>query len=463
MRPAVLRLLALLTLVVAPAALAAQAAFDAARWREDVRVIATELPARHPDAFLRLPRATWDSAVRATEARLGGLTRNQALVALMELVALVHDGHTVINPFFDPAVGAHWYGVELYRYADGLFIRRASPANAGLAGLKVLRVGRVTSDEALACVARIIPHENEWWANAWAPAWLGLAEVADGLGLADGPDALALTVERNGRPEGRLVPAGHGGGGPIDRSGWTDIAGSTPLPLWRQRPGQLYWTSWDPATRTLYVCYRAVLSPDHGPSNADFWRDVFRQADSLPLARLVLDLRENTGGNNFLNRPVIRGLVARPALDRPDRLFVITGGRTFSAAMNLAEDLERWTDATFVGEPTGNAPLFFGDHVPVPLPASGLTLNVSSLRWSPYDPRDRRAFIAPALFTPLTSADDRAGRDPALAAISPAAPPPPSPSASAPPPRRATACWPSASSPRPPPPRSAASAPPSPR
>jgi hypothetical protein len=144
---------------------------------------------------------------------------------------------------------------------------------------------------------------------------------------------------------------------------------------------------------------------------------VFALADSAPVARFVLDIRENTGGNSFFNRQVVRGIVARPQLDQADKLFVIIGGRTFSAAMNLARDLEQWTSATFVGEPTGNAAYFFGDHQQIRLPNSGLTVNVSSLIWPPYDPRDRREFLAPAIYTPLTSADYRANVDPALQAI----------------------------------------------
>jgi hypothetical protein len=169
--------------------------------------------------------------------------------------------------------------------------------------------------------------------------------------------------------------------------------------------------------RTLYVNYRGVVSLDHGESNEAFWRRVFSAADSLTVDRFVLDLRENVGGNSVYNRQVVRGLIRRSRLDSRDRLFVLVGRRTFSAAMNLALDLERWTSATFVGEPTGNATFFFGDHERITLPHTGITVAVSSLPWHPDDPRDRRAFLAPALYTPMTSTHYREGRDPALEAI----------------------------------------------
>jgi Flp pilus assembly protein TadD len=39
------------------------------------------------------------------------------------------------------------------------------------------------------------------------------------------------------------------------------------------------------------------------------------------------------------------------------------------------------------------------------------------LTWPPYDPRDNRPFLAPDVYTPLTSADYRSNIDPALRAI----------------------------------------------
>lgn len=354
------------------------------------------------------------------------LTRDQALVALMELVALVHDGHTSLSPLFAPAAQVHYYGIELYRFADGVYIRRAAPPHGDLAGARVLRIGRVSTDSALAAATRLISHENDWWAGTWSPLWLTFAEVLDGLGLVDDKDTLPLDIERAGgsrretvvlKPLALLVPAGHGPGGPLDRSEWAEMREPGQTPLWLRNPGRPYWVEFETGDSTLYVCYRAVVTMAPPETNEAFWRHVFGLADSLPLKRFVLDIRENGGGNSFYNRQVVRGLVARPTLDRPDRLFVIIGARTFSAAMNLARDLEHWTNATFVGEPTGNGANFFGDATPLVLPASGLNVAVSSLPWPPYDARDHRDFLAPAIYTPLTSGDYRNDIDPALRAI----------------------------------------------
>jgi hypothetical protein len=203
--------------------------------------------------------------------------------------------------------------------------------------------------------------------------------------------------------------------GGVDRSGWTDMR-TGDAPRWLRRPGVPYWFDFDMRDSSVFVAYRGVVSLP-SPTNQQFWQSVFAATDSLPVSRLVIDLRENFGGNSFYNRQVIRGIVARPRLDQRGRLFAIVGPQTFSAAMNLALDLERWTNVTFVGAPTGNATVFFGDHEQIRLPASGITVNISTLPWYPDDPRDKRSALAPALYTPISSEDYRTGNDPALRAI----------------------------------------------
>src|SRR5262245_4716395 len=259
------RVLPLLTAVLVSTTAHAAATIDASAWRADLDRIATELPARHPNAFHRMTRASWDSAVTDIRGRLPVLTRNQAVVSFMQLVALVHDGHTAINPMFDPSLGFRYYPLELYAYDDGLFVRSASPAHAALVGAKVVKIGRVSADAALAAAGTTIPSENEWWVRGWAPERVMVPEVLDGLGLCDDMEKLPVVVERNGKqqtvvlaPAGTFKPNGHDPRALADHTGWTELKGTGELPLWRRRPQDFYWFEYQASQKTLYVCYRMV-------------------------------------------------------------------------------------------------------------------------------------------------------------------------------------------------------------
>ena len=111
---------ALAFLLASTASAQATPAPGMAAWRQDLRVIAEQLPARHPNLFYRMSRQAWDSAVASLDRRLPTMTRNQALVGLMQLVALVSDGHTTINALFDPRMNAPYYPFELSLFDDGL-------------------------------------------------------------------------------------------------------------------------------------------------------------------------------------------------------------------------------------------------------------------------------------------------------------------------------------------------------
>lgn len=392
-------------------------------WREDLHALATELPRRHPNAFYRTSRAQFDSAVGALDARLPSLNRNQAIVGLMQIVALVHDGHTSLNPAFVPDIGFHYYPIDLYFFKDGLYVRRAAPEYAALVGARVLRVGAMSPDDALRAVGTVISHENDFWVKALAPFYLSIAEVVNALGISPGAETLTLNVEQGGknatvvvRPVASAPGQGGNHAGPLDMSGWKDMRNAGEAPLYLQQPGKLHWMTYLPESKTLYVSYRAVVSTPDDPLPPFFTR-VFAAADSLRPTRLILDMRDNGGGNNALNKQFVLEVIRRTWLDQPGHFFAIIGRRTFSAAENMVNELERYTNVTFVGEPTGNSPNQYGDARPFRLPRSGLTVNISSIYWQTMNPQDPRVFVPPAIATELTSTDYRNNVDPAMAAI----------------------------------------------
>ena len=127
----------------------------------------------------------------------------------------------------------------------------------------------------------------------------------------------------------------------------------------------------------------------------------------------MLDLRHNPGGDVFTYAPLLDALQG-PEIDRPGRLYVLVGRATFSAAQILCSELERTTNAVFVGEPTGGSPNLYGDPAPTRLPVTGWNVHAATVHWERSEPGDRRLTLEPDLRVPLTAADFFAGRDPVL-------------------------------------------------
>ena len=104
-------------------------------------------------------------------------------------------------------------------------------------------------------------------------------------------------------------------------------------------------------------------------------------------------------------------MVERPKYANNDRLVVLTGRQTFSAAVMLVAALGDHTDAIFIGEPAG-APLnSYGDPTSISLPSGRLELVVSTLYWQLGHPSNRETTIPVNMCVPNRARDYFAGRD----------------------------------------------------
>ena len=129
-----------------------------------------------------------------------------------------------------------------------------------------------------------------------------------------------------------------------------------------------------------------------------------------------VDVRHNNGGNGDLLGELRRTLVWFTASDPRNRLFVVTGRGTFSAAQTFINQLDHDTPAIFAGEPSSSRPDFPGEETSLRLPWSGVHGSISS-RWHMTDGADTRTWIAPEIPVRITSRDYFANKDPVLDAV----------------------------------------------
>ena len=93
------------------------------------------------------------------------------------------------------------------------------------------------------------------------------------------------------------------------------------------------------------------------------------------------------------------------------------GSNTFSAAQNLTNVIENYTETIFIGEPTGSSPTFIGEISPFKLPYSGLTINASNIYHQNGFSSDTRIWVAPDIYVGFSFDDYKNGRDPVIEEI----------------------------------------------
>jgi len=398
---------------------------EAEKWRADLRFMAEAMPKYHKNLFHSMTRDQFDAAVQELDRKIPTLARHRIIVELARIVARVGDGHTNIAPTRDAKIGFHSLPIKLYYFADGLIIRSATKDHADLVGASVVQIGNAPTAKAFDVVKQLIGRDNEMDLKFFAPFLMSMPEVLHAVGLIDDPNEAAFVVEKNGQQRSvKLKPVGPVQLLPPDtdlswlpQTDWVDARDTAkqPTPLWLTDPQNKFWLRYLVDQQTLYVQLNQIGNKDD-ESMESFAKRLLETIDANPVARLVVDLRLNRGGNGDFNRPILRALIKANKVDQKGKLFVIIGRSTWSAAQFLVNNLEDYTEAIFVGEPTGGKRNSYGDSRRITLPNSGVTVRVSTLWWQE-DERDKRQWKAPDLATELTFKDYENNVDPALAVV----------------------------------------------
>jgi hypothetical protein len=392
-------------------------------WRSDLALLAREVRRKGyaKGVYRALPKKDFDDSVRKLNDAIPKLTDGQILVGMMRLLKAVGDGHTgILRP---PAQAEYALALPLrfYLFKEGLFIIGADPKYKELLGAQVLRFGDRSVDEVMAALDPVISRDNETWPTQVAPYRMRSLPLLNALGMTSDIHRIPLAiVDPSG--ERRTVTVEADASYPDIWNefpkAWVTYAETlgTPLPLYLKNTTTNYWFEYDSRSKVIYFQFNRVRN-DPNESLAAFSERLFRFINEHEVSKLVIDMRWNNGGNTFLSRPLLNRVIRSETVDQPGKLFVIIGRRTFSAAQNTATYFERYTNATFVGEPTGSSPNFVGEETPFTLPYSKIVANVSDLYWESSWPQDNRKWIAPQIYVPPTFAAYRANRDPALEAI----------------------------------------------
>lgn len=368
-------------------------------WNADLDALQREIPATHPNAFHAVTREAFDASIAKLRADAPRLAPHVVAAEIGRIVASIGDGHTrltyPVDPnarFFtghsttkipdDPALHFRHLPVRFTWLSDGVFITAA--ANHDLVGKKVTHIGSMTIDDAINAIAPLAAADNDAMRRGVITDLLAVPELLNAVKIAPSADRVNVNgTMLDAVPFGAEVP-------------W--------LPKTDER---FFW--FEQRGRITYFAFNQVANSEK-ETLAAFTDRLFKSINEHHSDALIIDLRNNAGGNAAMLKPLVHGLIRNPKLP----VFVLIGRRTFSAAVNFATELEQNTNAIFVGEPTGGRPNGFGDSRKVVLPSSGLTVRVSTLYHQESDPRDSRDSIPPHLTVSASSVDFIAHRDLAL-------------------------------------------------
>ncbi|WP_293788600.1 S41 family peptidase [uncultured Pedobacter sp.] len=336
---------------------------------EDLEYIKKTLPIKHINLFAKIDSLAFLRKIDMIEIKTGTLDYDSFSAELFKLVVAIGDEHTFIERKFTKILPIQF---ELFK--EGIYVKKIDTTNKAMLYSKLSAINNIPVNNIINLFKEVIWSENQSYFNDRLLRYLNNPAFLKGLGILNSDQEAEFTlIDKNNMTKRITLNA-------VPGNNITDLQlykNSTALHTQEQKGN--YWFNYNPALKTIYVNYNDCKE-DPGNPFLQFNDELFKTINQYQPEKLVLDIRENSGGNSGILWPFITE-IKKSYLNKKGKLFVLIGKKTFSSAVMNAVELKKNTNATLIGEATSGNINHYGEVRGFKLPKSKIGIAYSTRYW----------------------------------------------------------------------------------
>jgi hypothetical protein len=336
---------------------------------EDLQFLKKTLPVKHTNLFAKITQPNFEKKVDAIISKADALNYETFTMELFKLTVSIGDEHTFVEPKFTEVLPIQF---ELFK--EGLFVTGIDSANSALLRTKLVAINNQSISNIISLFKKAIQSKNQSYFDDHFLHFINNPAFLKGLGIINSDDeAEFILLDKNGKQNKIKLAA-------IQDNTMANsklFFGHFNL-LSKKKKGN-YWFDYDLDRKTLYFSYNECREDQDNPF-AKFNSELFNFIAAQHPEKIVLDLRYNNGGNSGVLYPFIENIKAS-YLNQKGKFFVLIGKRTFSSAVMNAVELNKNSNAIFIGEATSGTINHYGEVRGFNLPKSKIVIAYSTRYW----------------------------------------------------------------------------------
>ena len=343
----------------------------ATQWIEDIDYLNENLPKFHRNLFHDLKEEDFNKEIQNLKNNLSELNDDEITIRLAQIIAMVGDAHTSLHLDFIQ----NTYPIRLEWFEDDLRVIGTTILNQNLLGKKLVSINGFPVSVILEKIKSFISYENDQWLKVNNVEYIVMPEILKFLNYINQDTAEFIFNDDNGNIiKQTLIPQ------VLNKNYIIPIKNTLaikPISLQQfngENPfnNRYYWSTYVEDDKLIYFQYNKCIDYNFD----DFSNGLIEQIRQNDTEKLIIDLRNNTGGNSSLMRELA---IKLGKIDKiKGKIFVITGKKTFSSGLLAVMDLKKITEAMVYGEPTGSNVNHYGDIQQLILPHSKLQIIYST-------------------------------------------------------------------------------------
>ncbi|MEO1658003.1 MAG: peptidase S41 [Pseudomonadota bacterium] len=380
---------------------------DQLAWQDDVDAYAEQLEARHLNLFHTLGEDVFRAEVARLRQDGTRWSKEERVVALMRLTRRIGDGHTSI-PLWGEELRR--YPIEFTIVEDAVRVTGADDRRRDLLGQTLTAINSVPITEIFAQLAEIVPFvENDQSLKVRIGMYLPIEDILVGLGIVERGRPTTFTFDNEGMEHITAIAA-------LDQKAhqaleMTRLSSVRPDDIFAlvDRASNDLWFGASEGKETVYIRFDRYPGYD---AMQPFGEDLQRFINRHQSSHLIIDLRNNFGGDFFVGLALASYLNLADSIEWEEGVYVLVGPKTFSAAMSNAVQFKQILGARWVGEAPGARPCGYQDMGQFTLPRSELVVTHSKRYFCFIDTEDDS--LQPDVLVPARFDDLLAERDSVL-------------------------------------------------
>lgn len=369
-------------------------------WHTDLNYLVEKLKERHANLFHTYNEETFSQDINELKDLAGSISEKELVIRISELIANVGDAHT----FLDIRNQKNWkykrLPLDLNYFEDGLFVVGANKNYKHLIGNEIVSINNHPIDTVISKVKKVGYNENSFTQLISVSRFIVYPDVLKRFGFINSVNSVTIEFQNNRKiTKSDIISVEQDS---IELVQVHENA-TTELPLTYRKTDSIFWYDYNHEDNLLYIQINKCTEDETHRFNT-LSNDIVKTTSEKSPGKLVVDLRRNVGGNSRLTYPLIYALTHFEKTVPKGQIFIITGRWTLSASIVLCDEINKFCNPIFIGEPTGAAPNLYGENSYwLTLPRSKLEVSYSSEWFQSAGPFVNDLWIAPDIYLPIQS------------------------------------------------------------
>ncbi len=293
----------------------AQVSISKEQWQQDLLFLKTTIQNDYPFLYKKVTKEEFHVALHKFYQEIPSLEEHEIVVGFNKLISLFEYGHTLVSFHQEPFAFSE-FPFNLYQFKDGIYIEGTHRDYKVALGAKLIAVEGIPISKVLEMIKPTVEAENSQYFKAYGinnirhPEVLHTQRITSKL-----QSSLRLTLEKDGQrfdqtfhllADKEAVPTKYGF--TPNHKNWLSARKQDKTPLYLKNFDKIYYYEYLAEEKSVYVRHSRVRD-DLSESTDAFYKRVFEFIENSDVEKLILDLRLNGGGNNYLVKPIITGII----------------------------------------------------------------------------------------------------------------------------------------------------------